>query len=760
MPNLESTSQLNRVQQLLHTLGRAYLQKEQYAEAFDKFKQLLALEPENPEILLDAAIAALGSDDVSSPALALYEKAVARNSDSSALKSGLASLFVHHGITTPFAVELCQDMVERTPANELQMRLYLKKYYEAAGMLDKAKSEEQKAIFNSRDGKAIRAFLEKLWWEGRFAEAFEALRAAPKANGAYGYITKELGVTQAYEILATGRLGNHADALQTILAAAPAMTPAEALADLRDYLTLRLSLFSGGQQPSAPSAGQPFVLNQGAAKDTEEFFAVAPFNLREEVLEPLAKPAAGQEQTEPLEGEWQSFLFAQIIKYDGKIVPDRLRNLLSNHLAQLPDVILRQSGVGFVSLARDPVVQIRAMIDFMQSLDDYNAAVPEIDRVMLIGGMQVTRQLHKGNDRETLAALVEAAHLLRLAENVATSEPGVGTLLLRTDDEALGKHPGAGFTLVAMEPVQLLPGRETVCAEVVWRNPLAQLKSGQVYAFGRFEIRKRLLKHNSYTTFLAHDLQLDRPLVMKVMLPADAAPFLQNDEQRDRIYNRIRAIARLSHPTLAFLYDMGEHEGMLFFGREYIEGRNLTELSFRDEQRDGEILAMLQKIVRALLYANSKGVAHLNLKPGNIWLSEAQELTITDFHISGFAEDGANASVLYPAHWRYLAPEILYGESGDSRSDIYSLGIMAYELLAGRHPYNIVGSMQSPKDIFKARIAPLNEQERPHHRAWDDFVMRAIHRDADKRFADLGEMEQELRAIQMEMLKRALNSGR
>ncbi len=337
----------------------------------------------------------------------------------------------------------------------------------------------------------------------------------------------------------------------------------------------------------------------------------------------------------------------------------------------------------------------------------------------------------------------------------------MGTLLLRTDDNELTKLAASkGFMLMTMEPVKLLPGRETACAEVVWRNPLAQLKPGQVYSIGRFEIRKRLLKHTTYGTYLAHDLQLDRPLVMKVMLPANAAPFLQSDEQRQQIYSRIRAIARLSHPTLAFLYDMGEHESMLFFGREYIEGRNLTELNFRDEQRDGEILAMLQKIVRALLYANSKGVAHLNLKPGNIWLSEAQELKITDFHIAGFAEDGANAIVLYPAHWRYLAPEILYGESGDARSDIYSLGIIAYELLAGRHPYNTAGSIQSPKDILKARIAPLNEQEKPHHRAWDDFVMRAIQRDADKRFADLDEVEQELRAIQMEMLKRALNSGR
>jgi serine/threonine-protein kinase len=244
------------------------------------------------------------------------------------------------------------------------------------------------------------------------------------------------------------------------------------------------------------------------------------------------------------------------------------------------------------------------------------------------------------------------------------------------------------------------------------------------------------------------------------MLPADATPFLQNDEKRDQIYSRIRAIARLSHPTLAFLYDMGEHEGMLFFGREYIEGQNLTELNFRDEQRDGEILAMLQKIVRALLYANSKGVTHLNLKPGNIWLSEAQDLKMTDFRIPGFVEDATTASVLFPAHWRYLAPEMLFGESGDTRSDIYSIGIIAYELIAGHHPYNTAGSIHSPKDVFKAHVAPLSEQERPHHRAWDDFVMKAIQRDADKRFPDLTEMDQELRSIQMEMLKKALNSSR
>jgi serine/threonine-protein kinase len=756
MPTVEQTTSTNRLQQLLYTLGRAYLQKEQYAEAFDKFKQLLAMDADNSDILLDTAIAALGLNEVSESTLALYEKAVTQNPDSTALKFGLASLFVHQDIATPFAVALCQSVADLAPANEQQIRLFLKKHYEAAGQLDKARAEEQKAIFNSRDAKAIRAFLEKLWWDEKFGEAHAALRAAAKVNGNHVHLTKELAVTQAYELLASGRPIESYEMLQTMLAAAPSLAPAESLADLRDYLVLRWSLLNAG------SHSQPKVFKKetSSGKNGEQIFDVTPFSLREEVLEPLNKLAGWQTEHEPSGGEWRGFLFLQILKHDGNEVPERLRQLLSTHLAQLPDTILRLSGTAYISLAPDPVLQIRAIVDFMQSLEDYNAAVAEAERVMLIGGMQAARQKHKGGDREVLAALVEAIHLLRLAGQYITPESGVGALLLRSDDEDFARQRGADFTLMPIETIKLLPGRETTCAEVVWRNPLSHLKPGQVYAFGRFEVRKRLLKHNSYGTFLAQDLQLDRPLIMKVLLPADAAPFLQNEEKRQQLYARIRAIARLSHPHLAFLFDMGEHEGMMFLSREYIEGKNLTELNFRDEQRDGEILAMLQKIVRALLYANSKGVTHLNLKPGNIWLSDAQELKITDFRIPGFIEDGANSSVLFPAHWRYLAPEILFGENGDARSDIYSLGIMAYELIAGQHPYNTVGSIQSPKDVFKARIAPLSEQARPHHRAWDDFVMRATHRDADKRFADLTAVDQELRAIQMEMLKKALHSSR
>jgi len=406
------------------------------------------------------------------------------------------------------------------------------------------------------------------------------------------------------------------------------------------------------------------------------------------------------------------------------------------------------------------MLQLRAMVDFMQSLEDYNAVAPETERFSLLGSLQLTRPLNKCDHRTALQALIDASHLLRQSQLAATAESGSGTLLLQADEERLLKLKAHGINLIFMERLHLLPGKDVNGAELIWRNPLAQLKDGQVYEFGRFAIQKRLLKHSSYGTYLATDLELDRPTLMKLVLTQDAAAFQQNQELRGRLFERIRAVGRLSHPYLSFIYDMGDRDGILYVAREYIEGKNLSELTFHDEHRDGEILVLVQKIVRALMYAKQKGVVHLNLKPGNIWLSDAQDLKITDFRIPGFAEDVATANVLVPAHWRYAAPEILFGEAGDTRSDVYSIGVMAYELIAGRHPYATAKNIQSPQDILKARIAPLSEAERPHDQTWDDFVMKAIQRNADKRFQDFSEMDEALRNIQMEMLRRDLNGGR
>jgi serine/threonine-protein kinase len=765
-------SQADRLRQILLTLSKAYLQRQQYAEAYAKLKELLQLDGENPEIVLDAAVAALGANDASEEALALYEKAWKHHSGVDALWRGLPTLFVTHNISTPFAIDLCAKAAEASPENERQIRLHLKKYYETAGLLDRALAEEQKAIFTSRDPKAVRDYFEKLWWEGKFSAAHTTLNNAPRTNGRTTPFLRERALTHAYEHFASATGLDGIEAIQLMLPALANLVPPESFQDFSDYLLLRSMLPEGdlssrlkhtepGATPIPFDQAPLSAIFRSADKSSMSNKIIAsPFDLRREVADLLKKPVEWREGVEPDRLDCEGMLCVHLINREGLEAPDKVLHLLNAHLLRLPEALLRVTGTTLVSLAKDPMQQARAMIDFMQSLEDYNAVASERERFRLLGSLLLTRPLSNCDHRTVLNALIDATHLLRYAQSSAAAESGAGTLLVMAEEEKLLQLKAKGVNLIFMERISLMPGRHTICAELIWRNPLAQLKDGQVYQLGRFAVQKLLLKHNGYGTYLATDAELDRPTAMKIVCTQDSTLFQHKDGLRGAIFERIRAIGKLSHPHLAYIFDLGDRDGLLYVAREFVDGKNLSEVTFHDEHRDGEVLVLLQKIVRALMYAKSKGVVHLGLKPSNIWLSDAQDLKITDFWIPGLSEDVTTADVLTPAHWRYAAPEILMGENGDTRSDVYSIGIIAYELIAGWHPYATAKNIQSPRDIMKARIVALSEIERPHHKSWDDFVMKAIQRHAERRYQDLSEMDNDLRNIQMEMLQRDLNGGK
>ncbi|MGH7496309.1 MAG: protein kinase domain-containing protein [bacterium] len=759
---------VNRLNQLLYTLAKAYLQRGQYLEAYDKLRQLLRLDPDNAEIMVDATVAALGLNEASSEALGLYEKVLAQNPSARALKFNITDLLVQRRVASPFAIALCEEVVEQAPANETQIRHFLKQFYEANGMIDKALAEERRALFASRDRKAIRQYLEKLWWEGNFADAHQALQAVPRVNGAQQELLRESAVTFAYELLAQRAVHNELHALDAMLSTMPQLAPAQSALDWRDAMLLRWSL----QHADVKSWLQPRPNGQAARGsslqdmirtanlDAEQFASAhRPFDIQQELLNVLAPVKDTDLETEPHEPHWQGLLLAQIVAVGGSTVPERLQNLLGTHLQQLPESATRLTGAVVLNLAKNPLIQVEAMIDFILSLEDYNGAVAEAERVTLIAVAQSAKASPLSGPDPTLAMVVEGSHWLRYAERAITPDTGAGLFLAQLDSELIAALKNNGVTAMATPAVRLLPHLDREYQEIVWRNPILQLKEGQSYEFGRYAIKQRLQKHGSYSTYLATDTHLDRPVIIKIMLPQEATKY-QNENLREPLLQRLRAVGRLSHPYLCYFHDMGEHEDMLYYTREYVVGQNLSELTIPAEQRDGDILMLLQKIVRALKFAHDKGVVYLNLKPSNIWLSDAQELKITDFRIPGFTEDGASTNVLYPSHWRYQSPELLLGETVDERSEVYSLGVLAYELIAGKHPYNTSGPINTPRDLLGLRIAPLSEVEKTHHRAWNDFVMRALHTEASRRYQNLEEMEMELRNIQGEMLERALNAGR
>jgi len=213
----------------------------------------------------------------------------------------------------------------------------------------------------------------------------------------------------------------------------------------------------------------------------------------------------------------------------------------------------------------------------------------------------------------------------------------------------------------------------------------AQLESG---LSGRYALERELGRGGMATVFLAQDLKHDRPVALKVLLPELAATL-----GPDRFQREIRFAARLQHPHILTVLDSGETAGQLWFTMPYVEGESLRARLRREGQLAlKDALRIAREAAQALHYAHSRQIVHRDIKPENILLTADGSTLVADFGIArGLGGEGGEAltqtgmSVGTP---QYMSPEQANGTKGiDARSDVYSLGCVLYELLAGEPPY-------------------------------------------------------------------------
>ena len=203
---------------------------------------------------------------------------------------------------------------------------------------------------------------------------------------------------------------------------------------------------------------------------------------------------------------------------------------------------------------------------------------------------------------------------------------------------------------------------------------------------GQFTIERELGRGGMGVVLLAHDLMLDRPVALKV-LPSALA---QQPSMRERFLREARTAARLSHPNIVPVYRADDVDGIAFFAMAYVEGESLAE-RLRDRERlpAAESVRILREVAWALAYAHAHGVVHRDVKPENILLDRATgRAIVTDFGIAHLAEASRltqDGHVLGTVH--YMSPEQACGDSLDGRSDIYSLGVVAYQMLSGHLPF-------------------------------------------------------------------------
>jgi serine/threonine-protein kinase len=210
---------------------------------------------------------------------------------------------------------------------------------------------------------------------------------------------------------------------------------------------------------------------------------------------------------------------------------------------------------------------------------------------------------------------------------------------------------------------------------------------------GRYRIIALLGKGGMGEVYRADDLTLGQPVALK-FLPDEAA---RDQGLLERFKNEVRIARRVSHPNVCRVYDVGDIEGHTFFTMEYVDGEDLASLLRRiGRLPEDKALDIARQLCAGLSAAHTKGVLHRDLKPANIMLDGRGQVVITDFGLAGVADQihGAEVRSGTPA---YMAPEQLAGKEVSTRSDIFSLGLVLYEVFTGKRAFQRV-SEKLPTD--------------------------------------------------------------
>jgi len=258
----------------------------------------------------------------------------------------------------------------------------------------------------------------------------------------------------------------------------------------------------------------------------------------------------------------------------------------------------------------------------------------------------------------------------------------------------------------------------------------------------RYEVVRALARGGMAEVYLARDQLLDRPVAVKVLFPeyAREASFVE------RFRREAQAAANLSHPNIVAIYDWGQEDSTYFIVMEYVDGQSLRDLlRSRDRLSPQESAQIGADIAGALGYANRAGVVHRDVKPGNVLITPSGIVKVTDFGIarSGTSEGlTQTGSVMGTA--TYFSPEQAQGLPVDGRSDVYSLGVVLYEMVCGSPPF----SGDTPVAVAYKHVR--EEVEPPSRRVpalppdFERIVLAAMAKDVDSRYQSADDLRTDL----------------
>ncbi|HEY9052873.1 MAG TPA: serine/threonine-protein kinase, partial [Gammaproteobacteria bacterium] len=264
---------------------------------------------------------------------------------------------------------------------------------------------------------------------------------------------------------------------------------------------------------------------------------------------------------------------------------------------------------------------------------------------------------------------------------------------------------------------------------------------------GRYQVEKELGKGAMGAVYLGKDPKISRVVAIKTMALSQEFEGDELEDVKQRFFLEAETAGRLSHPNIVTIYDAGEEHDLAYIAMEFLQGKDLTKYVKPDTLLPiPRILSIVGRAAEALNYAHSQNVVHRDIKPANMMYEpKSDALKITDFGIARITDSSKTKTGMVLGTPSYMSPEQLAGKKVDGRSDLFSLGVMLFQLVTGRLPFQ-GDSMATLMYKIANEQHPAAETIRPDlPRCISIIINRALAKDREKRYQNGAQMASDIR---------------
>jgi eukaryotic-like serine/threonine-protein kinase len=255
---------------------------------------------------------------------------------------------------------------------------------------------------------------------------------------------------------------------------------------------------------------------------------------------------------------------------------------------------------------------------------------------------------------------------------------------------------------------------------------------------GKYEVRDEIDRGSMGVVYLGHDPYINRPVALKVAFLDSLNDPESGERYRKMFFNEAHTAGLLTHPNVINIYDAGVDEDNCYIVMEYIEGGNTLKPYCTSETLlpINKVVEIIFKCANALDYAHRQGVVHRDIKPSNILFTPEQDVKIGDFSIAHIYNADSTTTQMggMMGSPRYMSPEQLREEHVTNQTDIFSLGVVMYELLTGRQPFPAESFSRLVNTILNDEPPPISDYRSDLPDALNDIVMKALEKDVTNRY--------------------------